>query len=103
MKMQGGVYKRGAILSSGLSLIAKGVAFVMQILIAYYYGANSDTDIYFYLFGLSTLLGSIIQSTTTSILIPQAIYLRNNSSHKEEMGYLNAFCIHYCALLELSY
>lgn len=91
MKMQGGVYKRGAILSSGLSLIAKGVAFVMQILIAYYYGANSDTDIYFYLFGLSTLLGSIIQSTTTSILIPQAIYLRNNSSYEEEMGYLNAF------------
>lgn len=89
--MQGGIYKRGAILSSGLSMVAKGVAFVMQIFIAYFYGANSATDIYFYLFGLSALLGSIIQATATSILIPQAIYLRNNVSHKEEMGYLNAF------------
>lgn len=89
--MQSGIYKRGAILSSGLSLVAKGLAFVMQILIAYFYGANSSTDIYFYLLSLSTLLGSIIQATATSILIPQAIYLRNNLSHKEEMGYLNAF------------
>ena len=78
-------------MSSGLSIITKGVAFVMQILIAYYFGANIDTDIYFYLFNLVILLGNIVQAITVSVLIPRYTYLSNNVSAKEGIRYINAF------------
>ena len=45
-------YKKGAIHSSFFSVLAKGVAFMQHLLIAYYFGANTGTDLYFYLFNL---------------------------------------------------
>lgn len=89
MKLRSETYKNGAIHSSILSVGSKIAAFTMQLLIAYYYGANTSTDIFFYLYGISILLGSYIQSLCTSVLIPHAMTLRQKSI-KEEMSFHNA-------------
>ena len=91
MKLNSETYKKGAIHSSFFSVLAKGVAFMQHLLIAYYFGANTGTDLYFYLFNLVIMIGGMIQTITTSILIPQSMLLRHSISTKAEMKYLNAF------------
>ena len=90
MKLNSETYKKGAIHSSFFSVLAKGVAFMQHLLIAYYFGANTGTDLYFYLFNLVIMIGGMIQTITTSILIPQSMLLRHSISTKAEMKYLNA-------------
>lgn len=86
-------YKKGAMLSSSLSITAKGIAFIQQLCIAYYFGVNAGTDIYFYLINITFLMGGVIQVITSSILIPRSMELRNNYSNDKEMKYLNSFLI----------
>lgn len=101
MKLNSETYKKGAIHSSFFSVLAKGVAFVQHLLIAYYFGANTGTDIYFYLFNLVLMIGGMIQTIATSILIPQSMLLRHSVSAKAEMKYLNAFMYSFIALILL--
>ena len=101
MKLKSETYKKGAIHSSFFSVLAKGVAFVQHLLIAYYLGANTGTDLYFYLFNLVILIGGMIQTIATSILIPQSMLLRHSVSAKAEMKYLNAFMYGFISLILL--
>ncbi|MBK7882973.1 MAG: hypothetical protein IPJ81_03525 [Chitinophagaceae bacterium] len=40
-------YKKGLILSTGLNILAKGIGFINTLIIVYFFGSNSTTDIYF--------------------------------------------------------
>ena len=91
MKLKIGTYKKGAVYSSAFSIGSKLTAFVMQLLIAYYLGANTGTDIYFYLFNIAILVGGLVQTLNTSILIPKAMFLRYNESSRAEMQFHNSF------------
>ena len=84
-------YKSGAIYSAGLSVVVKFIAFFQNFLIAYYLGAGTGTDIYFYMFGGMIAACEILQSITSSILIPRSMLLRNQDSFHTENAYLNAF------------
>ncbi|WP_299992920.1 lipid II flippase MurJ [uncultured Bacteroides sp.] len=86
-----GTYKKGAVYSSAFSVGTKLVAFVMQLLIAYYLGANTGTDIYFYLFNIAISIGGLVQTLNTSILIPKAMFLRHHESSEAEMQFHNSF------------
>ena len=86
-------YKKGALYSSGLSFVAKIIAFAQQLCIAYYCGINTTTDIYFYLINLAFLVGGMIQMVTSSILIPRSMELRSNKGPLKEMAFLNAFLL----------
>lgn len=101
MKLNSETYKKGAIHSSFFSVLAKGVAFVQHLLIAYFFGANTGTDLYFYLFNLVLLIGGMVQTIATSILIPQSMQLRLSASAKAEMRYLNSFLYSFIALILL--
>lgn len=101
MKLSNETYKKGAIRSSFISVFAKGVAFVQHLLIAYYFGANTGTDFYFYLYNLVFMIGKMIQTITTSILIPQSMLLRHSASAKVEMKYLNSFLYTFASVIFL--
>ena len=81
-------YKSGAIYSAGLSVVVKFIAFFQNFLIAYYLGAGTGTDIYFYMFGGMIAACEILQSITSSILIPRSMLLRNQDSFHTENAYL---------------
>lgn len=91
MKLRNATYRNGAIYSSLLSGVAKFVAFAQQLLIAYFFGANSGTDIYFYLLNIAFLLCGMAQAVSTSIVIPRAMMLRQNVSQDAEVRYVNTF------------
>lgn len=94
MKLKIGTYKKGAVYSSAFSIGSKLTAFVMQLLIAYYLGANTGTDIYFYLFNIAILVGGLVQTLNTSILIPKAMFLRYNESSRAEMQFHQFISLH---------
>ncbi|MBO4984071.1 MAG: hypothetical protein J6C87_00305 [Bacteroides sp.] len=91
MRLKQETYKRGVINSSVFSIASKAFAFVMQMLVAYYYGATSGTDLFFYLYNIAILLGIIVQTLNSSILVPQAMKLRNGTSAEAEMEFHNTF------------
>ena len=91
MKLRADTYKRGAIYSASLSVVVKFIAFIQNLLIAYYLGAVTGTDIYFYLFGGIITGCEIIQTIVSSVLIPRSMQLRNQLSAHEENSYINAF------------
>lgn len=91
MKLKSDNYTRGALSSSAFSLCCKGLAFVLQLLIAYRFGANAGTDIYFYLFNLSILAGGMVQTVCTSVLVPRAMEFRSQGQEKAEMCLHNSF------------
>ena len=74
-----------------LSVLAKITALCQQLLIAYFFGANTGTDIYFYLLNVTYLLTGTLQSICTSVLIPHAMLVRSNKSQYENILYLNSF------------
>ena len=84
-------YKNGAIYSAGLSVVVKFIALFQNFLIAYYLGAGTGTDIYFYMFGSIIAACEILQSIVSSVLIPRSMLLRNQNSFHTENAYLNAF------------
>ena len=86
-------YKKGALYSSGLSFVAKVIAFAQQLCIAYYCGINTTTDIYFYLINLAFLVGGMIQMVTSSILVPRSMEFRTNQGALKEMQFLNSFLL----------
>ena len=51
MRLQANTYRKGAIYSTSLSVVVKSIAFIQNFLIAYFLGAETGTDIYFYIFG----------------------------------------------------
>ena len=91
MRLKVDTYKKGAIYSAGLSVVVKFIAFIQNFLIAYFLGAGTGTDIYFYLFGCIIAVCEIVQTVVSSALIPYSMQLRSQDSPQEENRCLNAF------------
>jgi peptidoglycan biosynthesis protein MviN/MurJ (putative lipid II flippase) len=84
-------YKKGIALSTGLNFVAKLVMFANSILVAYYFGTQIKTDIYFYAIATITLLISFVTALDHSVLIPEAMRIREQESEKKSMQFLNFF------------
>lgn len=84
-------YKRGLYSSTVLNIIAKGIGFINTLLIAYYFGSNASTDIYFYVLSVATLITSTINGIDYLVLIPEAMQLRANKGEKISQHFLNFF------------
>ncbi len=91
MKPDNKVYRRGVAYSSAFSVVGKFTAFFLQLLVAYCFGADTGTDMYFYLINIAILLGGLSQTLNTSILVPRAMLLRNQGYKRKEMTYHNTF------------
>jgi peptidoglycan biosynthesis protein MviN/MurJ (putative lipid II flippase) len=84
-------YKKGIVLSTGFNFIAKLVTFANSILVAYYFGTQIKTDIYFYAVATITMLISFVTALDHSVLIPEAMRIREQESEKKSMQFLNFF------------
>lgn len=84
-------YKKGIFSSTILNFVAKGLAFGNSLLIAYLFGSNADTDLYFYILQLVNLVCGFINGIDLLVLIPQSMRLRKKEGLHAEMKYLNYF------------
>lgn len=84
-------YKKGLYSSTVLNVIAKGIGFINTLLVAFYFGSNTSTDIYFYVLSVATLITSTINGIDYLVLIPEAMKIRQNNSEKDAQYFLNFF------------
>jgi putative peptidoglycan lipid II flippase len=84
-------YKRGIIFSSGFNILSKFLLFLQSVAIAYYFGTQSKTDVFFYCTAVITLMAVFINTLDISVLIPESMRIREQESEKESMLFLNFF------------
>ena len=68
-------YQKGAALAVGATFVWKAVSFANALLIAAYFGADRQTDVYFYLIMLLGFGVAFLQRLNQSVLIPEAMFL----------------------------
>lgn len=93
-------YKSGAALSIGFTFIWKALSFINSILIAFYFGTQTNSDIYFYILYIAGLIGIFFTSLNSNVVIPQAIYLKRTGEQKAQ-SFLNFFLLFYGTILLL--
>jgi putative peptidoglycan lipid II flippase len=89
-------YKKGIIYSTGLNIIAKGIYFLNTLIISFYFGAGLNTDIYFFIISIAILITSgMLNGVDVTILIPQAMKLREVDGETVSRKFLNFFILLY--------
>jgi putative peptidoglycan lipid II flippase len=88
-------YKRGIIASTVLNVFAKGIGFLNTLIIAFYFGANTGTDIYFYILSVAVLITSSINGIDYLILVPQSMKIREQVSELAAQKFINFFIYSY--------
>ncbi len=91
-------YKKGAVLSIGSTFIWKILSFVNSILIAFYFGTQTNCDVYFYILYITAVAALFFSSLNSNVLIPQAIYLKKENAQNAQ-SFLNAVSLLYLAIL----
>jgi len=84
-------YKRGILLSVLFNILAKGILFLLTILVAGFFGSNIKTDIYFFVYGAMVLCSGFINAIDTVVLIPQSMQIREKEGDAAATVFLNFF------------
>lgn len=92
-------YKKGILFSIALNVFAKGFGFVNSLIVAYFFGAHAATDVYFYCFVTASLFVGFIGALDNSVLIPEAMRIREHEGEKKANGFLNFFLYLYAAIV----
>lgn len=91
-------YKRGIAISTLYNVINKGLVFLSSIIVAYYFGTQIKTDIYFYAYNTIIIFSAFITSLNASVLIPESMRLRIQQGELPAMQFLNYFFYLYILL-----
>ena len=84
-------YVRGIVRSSLINVISKLILFATSLLLANFFGAGSDTDIYFYLYSTLWLFITVFLSLHVAVIIPEAIQRKVRDGDKQAMYFFNFF------------
>ncbi len=88
-------YKKGVVVSTLLNVFAKGIGFLNSLIIAFYFGANTGTDIYFYILAVVALITNTINGIDYLVLVPQSMKIREQKSEEEAQQFINFFFYSY--------
>lgn len=75
-------YKKGAAFSVLFTVAGKVFSFISSLLLAYYFGADSATDVYFYLILVSGLLNGYLNGINTGVVVPEFMHLNKKDPLK---------------------
>lgn len=84
-------FRKGIVLSTILSIASKGLTFCITILIALYFGTSIETDIYFYIIGIVTTIALFINGSTTIVIIPEVIHIKETKGLEDAHKLINFF------------
>lgn len=94
-------YKKGIVLSTVFNIINKGIVFLNGLLIAYFFGVQSGTDLVFYINNSVLILGAFITSMNGTVIIPESMRIRLNEGESKSMAFLNFFIYLYLLTIVL--
>lgn len=84
-------YKKGIVISTFFNFIAKIVSMLNSVIVAYYFGTQSSTDVYFYVYATIGLMAAFLTNLSGLVLIPESMRIREQEGEKNAMYFLNFF------------
>lgn len=91
-------YRKGIINSSVSNVVGKSAAFIQQWLIGYYFGINSDTDVFFFTYNIILFASFFFLNFTTSVLIPEGMKIREQENEEESKQFFNSYIFAYAMI-----
>jgi putative peptidoglycan lipid II flippase len=82
--------RRGSFSTSLLNIIGRAIGFVSVFLISYLFGANKDTDIYYFLLSFTALVTTLFTNLYSSVFLPLFIKIREQESNSKAWDFLNS-------------
>lgn len=79
------------VLSVLFNIIAKGILFLLTVLIAFFFGSDIRTDIYFFVYSSMVLLAGFVNAIDTAVLVPESMHIREKEGDLFAMAFLNRF------------
>jgi putative peptidoglycan lipid II flippase len=85
-------YTKGIIYSTSVNIIAKALYFFNTLVIAFFFGTSTSTDIYFFVISIAILITTGMLNTIDGIIvIPRAMQLRETDGEAASRSFLNFF------------
>lgn len=84
-------FKKGIAYSTLFNFGAKALSFANNILIAFYFGTQASTDLYFYTIGIILFIAYLITGFSSAVLIPESMKLRELFGVEQSQKFLNCF------------
>lgn len=91
-------YKKGIVFSTGFNILNKGLVFLNGVLVAYFFGVQPGTDLFFYVYNSVLIIGAFFTSINGTVLIPESMRLRTEEGQPRAMAFLNFFLYLYAAI-----
>jgi putative peptidoglycan lipid II flippase len=88
-------YSKGILYSTGLSICAKMIGFANGIVIAYYFGTQVKTDIYFYAISTVNLLAGFLNVLDHGVIIPEAMRIKEQGGIQKSQEFISFFLYMY--------
>jgi putative peptidoglycan lipid II flippase len=94
-------YKKGIIVSTVFNIFNKAVVFLNGILIAYFFGLQTGTDLVFYINNSILILGAFVSALNITVVIPESMRIRTFEGPDRAMGFLNFYIFFYTLVITL--
>ena len=83
--------RKAAVISTGVNIFSKGIAFFNTLVISFFFGVQNATDVYFTVIGLTALFCTFVNNLDYFIIIPEAIRLRQQKDESQSRAFVNSF------------
>ena len=91
-------YQKGIAVSTFLNIIAKVILFLNSIIIAYYFGTQLKTDIYFYFITTVGLFAGLISGLNITVIIPESMRLKEQINEEISKHFITFFLYIYALI-----
>lgn len=81
--------------STFFSLIARIFSFAQAMIVSYYFGATKSTDFLFFCVSITMLLPGLFNNINQSVIVPNAIRIREKKSEEESRGFISGVYLFY--------
>ena len=92
-------YKKGIVLSTFFNVFNKGFVFLNALLVSYFFSVKEGSDLFFYIFNLTLILGAFFTSMNSSVIIPESMRIRAEKGEDASMKFLNFIIYAYIGLV----
>jgi putative peptidoglycan lipid II flippase len=92
-------FRKGIVLSTILNLVSKGSLFAANLIVAFYFGSNDRTDIFFYVYNTTLLAAGFFSLLNAAVIIPESMRIREELTESKSFEFLNSFIVLYVAII----
>lgn len=90
--------RRGIVVTTFITILAKGIAFVTTVCIGRFFGFSQETDVYYFVVSFAVISSAFFSGLDQFLLIPEATRIRIQRGDEAARRFLNLFVVLYMGL-----